>query len=151
MVIDDEHANAVQGPGDGHVPGLPRTRAPVAHWPVGGGDRRDSVCGEAGVSEERGVMARASNAPRILAITVERVGDRIRARAWAESGIARFWRAVEEDTLASEDALTRWVSSLDTRHGGAASVLVGTEMKSDEPLMEAIRRGIEAASTGRPR
>ena len=96
-------------------------------------------------------MARASIAPQVLAITVERVGGGIRARAWGESGIARFWRTLEEDVLASEDALTRWVSSLDTRHGYAASVLVGNELKADEPLMEAIRRGIESASTGRYR
>ena len=82
--------------------------------------------------------------PKILAITVERVPGGIRARAWIASGVARFWQPVEEDLLASEDALTRWVASLDTRHAGSApAVLVGMELKSDTKLMDAIKRGMK--------
>jgi hypothetical protein len=81
--------------------------------------------------------------PRIQAITVERVPGGIRARAWIVSGLARFWQPVEEDVLASEDAVTRWMSSLDTRHAGsAAALLVGPELMADTALMNAIKRGM---------
>ena len=82
--------------------------------------------------------------PKILAITVERVPGGIRARAWIASGVARFWQPLEEDVLASEDALTRWVASLDTRHArSGAALLVGPELKSDAALMDAIKRGMK--------
>ena len=82
--------------------------------------------------------------PRIQAITVERVPEGIRARAWIASGVARFWQPLEEDVLASEDALTRWVASLDTRHArSGAAVLVGAELRSDTSLMDAIKRGMK--------
>lgn len=79
---------------------------------------------------------------KVEAITVERVPEGIRARAWAASGVARYWQPVEEDVLASEEALTRWVASLDTRHTPRAAVLVAPELKADASLMEAIRRGM---------
>jgi hypothetical protein len=82
--------------------------------------------------------------PKIRAITVERVPQGIRARAWIESGLARFWQPVEEDVLASEDALTRWMASLDTRHArSGAAILVGAELRADTALMDAIKRGMK--------
>lgn len=88
-------------------------------------------------------MARAPVAPKVQAITIERVADGIRARAWVASGVARFWQPLEEDLLASEDALTRWMSSVDTRHLPRAAVLVGSELRSDTALMNAIKRGMK--------
>ena len=82
--------------------------------------------------------------PKIQAITVERVPEGIRARAWVASGVARFWQPVEEDVLASEDALTRWMASLDTRHArSGAALLVGPELMADTALMNAIKRGMK--------
>ena len=82
--------------------------------------------------------------PKVLAITVERVPGGIRARAWIASGVARFWQPLEEDVLASEDALTRWMASLDTRHPRSpAAILVGTELRGDTALMNAIKRGMK--------
>jgi hypothetical protein len=81
---------------------------------------------------------------KVEAITVERVPEGIRARAWAASGVARYWQPVEESVLSGEDALTRWVASLDTRHAATrGAVLVSPELKADAPLMEAIRRGMK--------
>jgi hypothetical protein len=45
--------------------------------------------------------------------------------------------------LASEEALTRWMSSVDTRHLPRAAVLVGSELRSDTALMNAIKRGMK--------
>ena len=82
--------------------------------------------------------------PKIQAITVERVPEGIRARAWIESGLARFWQPVEEDVLKSEEALTRWMASLDTRHvRSGAALLVGPELRADTALMDAIKRGMK--------
>ena len=82
--------------------------------------------------------------PKIQAITVERVPQGIRARAWIESGLARFWQPVEEDVLATEDALTRWMASLDTRHERSRpALLVGPELRADTALMDAIKRGMK--------
>jgi hypothetical protein len=82
--------------------------------------------------------------PRIQAITVERIAEGIRSRAWIASGVARFWQPLEEDVLASEDALTRWMASLDTRHARSApAILVGSELRSDIALMNAIKRGMK--------
>jgi hypothetical protein len=80
---------------------------------------------------------------KVEAITVERVPEGIRARAWAASGVARYWQPVEESVLSGEDALTRWVASLDTRHAARGAVLLSPELKADERLMEAIRRGMK--------
>jgi hypothetical protein len=88
-------------------------------------------------------MAKAPPAPRVQAITVERVAEGIRARAWVASGVARFWQPLEEDVLPSEDALTRWMASLDTRHLPQAAVLVGAELRSDTALLNAIKRGMK--------
>lgn len=90
-------------------------------------------------------MARPAPPPTVQAVTVERVADGIRVRAWIASGVARYWQPFEEDLLASEDAVTRWLSSLDIRHGPTAAVLAGAELKSDAALMEAIRRGMRRA------
>ena len=82
--------------------------------------------------------------PKVEAITVERVPEGIRARAWVASGLARFWQPLEEDVLASEEALTRWVASLDTRHArSGAALLVGSELRADTALMDAIKRGMK--------
>ena len=88
-------------------------------------------------------MARAPVAPRLQAITVERVPEGIRARAWVASGVARFWQPLEEDVLASEEALTRWMASIDTRHQPPAAVLVGAELRADTALLNAIKRGMK--------
>ena len=89
-------------------------------------------------------MPRAPVPPRIQAITVERVPGGIRARAWVASGLARFWQPLEEDVLASEDALMRWMSSLDTRHArSGAALLVGPELMADTALMDAVKRGMK--------
>jgi hypothetical protein len=88
-------------------------------------------------------MARPPSAPTLQAITIERVPEGIRARAWVASGVARFWQPVEEDVLASEDALTRWMASIDTRHLPHAAILVGAELRSDTALMNAIKRGMK--------
>jgi hypothetical protein len=89
-------------------------------------------------------MPRAPVAPRIQAITVERVPGGIRARAWVASAVARFWQPLEEDVLASEDAVTRWMSSLDIRHArSGAALLVGPELMADTRLMDAIKRGMK--------
>jgi hypothetical protein len=80
---------------------------------------------------------------RILAVTVERTAEGIRARAWAASAVARIWRPAEEDLLASEDALVRWVASLDTRHGPGIPVLVAADTRQDAPLLDAIKRGMK--------
>jgi hypothetical protein len=89
-------------------------------------------------------VPRAPIIPRIQAITVERVPEGIRARAWVASGLARFLQPLEEDVLASEEALTRWMASLDTRHRPpTAAVLVGTELREDTKLMDAIKRGMK--------
>ena len=82
--------------------------------------------------------------PRIEAITVERVPEGIRARAWIASGLARFWQPLEDDILKSEDALTRWMASLDARHERSrAALLVGPELRADTALMDAIKRGMQ--------
>ena len=83
---------------------------------------------------------------KVQAITVERVGGAIRARAWAVSGLARYWQPLEDETFTSGDAVTRWVSSLDTRYGPQAALLVSPELRADEELMNAIKRGMRAAS-----
>jgi hypothetical protein len=88
-------------------------------------------------------VAPAPAAPRLQAITVERVPQGIRARVWVASAVDRFWQPLEEDLLASEDALTRWMSSIDTRHLPRAAVLVGPELRSDIALMNAIKRGMK--------
>ena len=89
-------------------------------------------------------MPREPVPPRIQAVTIERVDGGIRARAWIASSLTRFWQPVEEDLLKSEDAVTRWMSSLDTRHAGSASaLLVGPELLADKPLMDAIKRGMK--------
>lgn len=80
---------------------------------------------------------------RLEAITVERVPGGIRARAWAATGVARYWKPVEEDLLASEDALTRWMASVDMRHAGSGAILIAPELRADEALMEAIKRGMK--------
>jgi hypothetical protein len=81
---------------------------------------------------------------RVVAVTVERLDSGIRARAWGASAVARLWRPLEEDVLASEDALVRWVASLDTRHGPGIPVLVAADTKSDAPLLDAIKRGMKS-------
>jgi len=88
-------------------------------------------------------MARPPLAPKVQAITVERVPGGIRARAWVASGVARFWQPLEENVLASEEALTRWMASIDARHLPQAAVLVGAELRSDTALMNAIKRGMK--------
>jgi len=88
-------------------------------------------------------MARAPLARKLQAITVERVPDGIRARVWVASGVARFWQPLEEDVLASEEALTRWMASIDARHQPQAAVLAGAELRSDTALMNAIKRGMK--------
>jgi hypothetical protein len=88
-------------------------------------------------------VARTPEPPKVQAITVERVPEGIRARAWVASGVARFWQPLEEDVLASEEALTRWMSSVDARHLPRAAVLVGSELRSDTALMNAIKRGMK--------
>jgi hypothetical protein len=88
-------------------------------------------------------MARAPHSPPLQAITIERVPEGIRARAWVASGVARFWQPLEEDVLASEEALTRWMASVDARHLPRAAVLVGAELRSDTALMNAIKRGMK--------
>lgn len=88
-------------------------------------------------------MAPARSAPTIQAITIDRVPEGIRARAWVASGVARFWQPLEEDVLASEDALTRWMASVDTRHVPRAAVLVGAELRGDTALMDAIKLGMK--------
>jgi hypothetical protein len=89
-------------------------------------------------------VPRAPIIPTIQAITVERLPEGIRARAWVASGLARFLQPLEEDILASEEALTRWMSSLDTRHRPpGAPVLVATELREDTKLMDAIKRGMK--------
>jgi len=88
-------------------------------------------------------MAPAPFAPKVQAITIDRVPEGIRARAWVASGVARFWQPLEEDVLASEDALTRWMASIDTRHLPPAAVLVGAELRSDTALLNAIKRGMK--------
>jgi hypothetical protein len=84
----------------------------------------------------------APAAPKVRAITVERVGESIRARAWAESGIARYWQPLEDETFTTGDALTRWMSSLDTRYGPQTALLVSPELRADVALMDAIKRGM---------
>jgi hypothetical protein len=79
---------------------------------------------------------------KVQAITVERIAQGIRARAWAVSGVARYWQPLEDETFTSDDALTRWVSSLDTRYGPQAALLVSPELRADVPLMDAIKRGM---------
>jgi hypothetical protein len=81
---------------------------------------------------------------KVQAITVERVGAAIRARAWSVSGIARYWQPLEDETFTTDDALTRWVSSLDTRYGPQAALLVSPELRADVELMNAIKRGMRA-------
>ena len=88
-------------------------------------------------------MARDPIARKVQAITIERVAEGIRARAWVASGVARFWQPLEEDVLASEEALTRWMASIDTRHLPQAAVLVGAELRSDTALMNALKRGMK--------
>jgi hypothetical protein len=88
-------------------------------------------------------MPRAPERPKVTAVTVERTAAGIRARAWTPSAVARFWKALEEDVLADEAALTRWMSSVDTRHGPGIAVLVGPELRTDEGLMNAIKRGMQ--------
>ena len=88
-------------------------------------------------------MARAPLAPKVQAITIDRVREGIRARVWVASGVARFWQPLEEDVLPSEEALTRWMASVDTRHLPHAAVLVGAELRSDTALMNAIKRGMK--------
>ncbi len=79
---------------------------------------------------------------KVQAITVERTAAGFRARAWAVSGVARYWQAVEDETLLTDDAVTRWVSSLDARYGPQAALLVSPELRADVPLMDAIKRGM---------
>jgi hypothetical protein len=86
-----------------------------------------------------------SRAAKVQAITVERVGEAIRARAWAVSGIARYWQPVEDEIFTSHDAVTRWVSSLDTRYGPQAALLVSPELRADVALMDAIKRGMRVS------
>ena len=88
-------------------------------------------------------MARPNERPKVTAITVERTPAGIRARAWTASAVARYWKPREEDILADEPALTRWVSSVDQRHGPGAAILVAPELRKDEGLMDAIKRGMK--------
>lgn len=88
-------------------------------------------------------MAPARSEPQIQAITIDRVPEGIRARAWVASGVARFWQPLEEDVLASEEALTRWMASLDARRVPRAAILVGAELRGDTALMNAIKRGMK--------
>ena len=81
-------------------------------------------------------------ATKVEAITVERLGQGIRARAWSVSGVARYWQPIEDETFTTDDALTRWVSSLDTRYGPQAALLVSPELRADKALMNAIKRGM---------
>jgi hypothetical protein len=83
-----------------------------------------------------------ASAAKVQAITVERVGAVIRARAWSVSGVARYWQPLEDETFTTDDALTRWVSSLDTRYGPQAALLVSPELRADVALMNAIKRGM---------
>jgi hypothetical protein len=89
------------------------------------------------------MAARASERPKVAAITVERTPAGIRARVWSPSGVARFWKPLEEDVLVDEAALTRWVSSVDSRHGPGAAILVSPELRAEEGLMDALKRGMK--------
>jgi hypothetical protein len=88
-------------------------------------------------------MARHNERPKVTAVTVERTPAGIRARAWTASAVARYWKPLEEDILADEAALTRWMSSIDTRHGPGTPILVAPELRTDEGLMDAIKRGMK--------
>ena len=88
-------------------------------------------------------MARTPASPQVQAITVDRVPEGIRARVWVASAVSRFWQPLEEDVLASEDALTRWMASVDARHPSRPPVLVGAELRADTALMNAIKRGMK--------
>ncbi len=83
-------------------------------------------------------------AAKVLAVTVERVPEGIRARAWSASAVARIWRPLEEDVLASEEALTRWVASLDTRYGTGTPFLLGADTHADAALLDAVKRGMKS-------
>lgn len=82
---------------------------------------------------------------KVQAVTVERTPDgAIRARAWGPSAVSRIWRPVEEEVLADEASLSRWMFSVDQRYGPGSAVLLATDPHEDAPLMDAVKKGMRA-------